>query len=214
MLRDAQAQHRPVVIGIAGPPGAGKTRLAQELAHLLGDASVLSMDHYQRMTDLPPEEIARWAARGADFDALPVPGLAEHLAALRRGQTVVDPTTGAMVPACRFIVFETHFGRAHRTTGPLIDVLVWLDTPVDVALARNLRAFVRPWLQPGAGEAAQAEGLRWIEGYLDNYLSLVAPLLRLQAERVPKDADLCAADGASAHQVLDGVLRLLSSVNR
>lgn len=209
MRSDVQAQHRPVVIGIAGPPGAGKTRLAQELAHLLEDASVLSMDHYQRMTDLPPAEIARWAAQGADFDALPVPGLAEHLTALRRGETVVDPATGAAVPACRFIVFETHFGRAHRATGPLIDLLVWLDTPVDVALARNLRAFARPWLRPGAGTAAQAEGLRWIDGYLDNYLSLVAPLLRLQAERVPQGADLRAADGAEAREVLAGVRRLL-----
>ena len=177
------------VIGIAGPPGSGKTTLAHALVSALGDAVLVEMDHYQRMTDLPPVQIRDWVERGADHDELPLPLLADHLQSLKQGRAVVNPLTAGVIHPARFIVLETHFGRAHRTTGPLIDVLLWLDTPADVALARNLRAFIASWTTPAQPRSDQSEALDWLDGYLDNYLSLVEPLLRMQRDRVRCGAD-------------------------
>lgn len=206
---ESGAQHEaPVrVIGIAGPPGSGKSTLAAALLPLLGDAVWVEMDHYQRMTDLPIEQIAHWFERGADHDELPVPLLAEHLSRLKQGHAVVNPETGGVIAPARTIILETHFGRAHGATGGFIDLLLWLDTPPDVALARNLRAFVGGLLAaPGRPDDA-TEGLQWLQGYLDNYLALVARLLALQRERVRPAAELIVTP-ATAPQALAAALLL------
>lgn len=202
-----------VVVAVAGPPGSGKSTLCEALAQRLGDALVLSMDHYQRMTALPIEDVERWLARGADHDELPVPRLAEHLAQLRAGQAVVDPSTGALLQPSRYIVFETHFGRAHATTGAHIDWLVWLDTPLDLALLRNLRGFLRPLLKDLTAEAMREE-LRWIDNYLVNYGGVVRRLLHLQAARVRPAADLVLPGDEPLQGAVDRVLALLGSRHR
>ncbi len=198
------------MIAIAGPPGAGKSALAQALARLLGEACVVDMDDYQRMTALPPAQVADWLARGADHDALPVPLLAEHLAALKAGRPVRNPASGATTMPARTIVLETHFGRAHRATGAFIDCLLWLDTPADVALARNLRAFIAPWLAPQASAADRLDGLLWLDAHLADHLGLVARLVALQRERVRPGADLLVDPAASAEATLQQVLAKLA----
>jgi uridine kinase len=193
----------PRIIGIAGPPGSGKSTLAAALAARLGDAAVIDMDHYQRMTDWPIERVADWLARGADHDELPVPLLAEHLALLRRGQAVTNPATGATIEPRAHLLLETHFGRAHGATAVHIDKLVWLDTPADLALARNLRGFLAPLRRSSANPAEWAEELGWIDGYLANYIEVVSRLVRLQAERVRPGADLCVDGGRPVMQIAD-----------
>lgn len=199
------------VIGVSGPPGSGKSTWAGALAQALGDAEVVDMDHYQRMTELPIAAVAQWFARGADHDELPVPLLAEHLALLKQGRAVVDPATGRTLAPRRYILLETHFGRAHRATGGLIDLLLWLDTPADVALARNLRVFLSPLLGAQASASQRLDGLRWIDGYLDHYLVLVSDLVRLQRARVRPAADLHIADQTSLDALLDDIRRSLSA---
>ena len=194
----------PRLIAIAGPPGSGKSTLARALVERLGDAALVEMDDYQRMTELPIDAMADWLARGADHDELPVPLLGEHLAQLLGGRAVTVPSTGRRIEPRRHIVLETHFGRAHRATGGFIDWLVWLDTPADLALARNLRGFLGPLRQPQPAHALSAR-IDWIDGYLGHYIDVVARLLRLQRERVRPAADLCidadALPGALALQV-------------
>ena len=202
------------VIAVAGPPGAGKTTLAGLLARELGGAMV-SMDDYQSMTAMPIPELVRWAERGADYDALPVPRLARDLAALRGGTRVVVPSTGALIDPGRCIVLETHFGRAHRQTAPLIDLLLWLDTPPDVALARSLRAALAPPAGDAAGAASRPEArLRWVAGYLEAYLTVVARLVHLQVERIRPGADLCVAADASPGEIVATVRDWLAARSR
>lgn len=178
---------RRYVVAVSGPTGSGKSSLVQGLAHELGDACVLYMDDYERMTREPPEQVRRWAERGANFDELDIPLLAEHLARLKAGEAV-----RGIVPS-RYIVFETQFGRGHRPTGALIDLLVWIDVPLEIALARKVKSFAAQ----AQRDAQPRERLAWLEGYLANYLALVRELLLLQAERVRPHADL-VLDGRGA----------------
>jgi energy-coupling factor transporter ATP-binding protein EcfA2 len=183
------------VVGIAGPAGAGKSTLARALADALGDALVLHIDDYQRVTEQPLRQIAQWVERGADFDEFPIPLLPEHLARLKRGERVLDPVSLREIVPRRWLLFETHFGRAHRATGEHIDLLAWIETPLDIALARNVRDLLRPLVDdprvvPDRGRFA------WIDNYLASYLASVRPLLQLQVQRVAGDADI-VVDGSA-----------------
>ena len=189
------------VVAVAGPTGGGKSALVQGLVAQLGDACAVHMDHYERMTREPIDSVARWAERGADFDELQVPLLGEHLRALKGGEAVVAGNT--RIAPRRYIVFETQFGRAHRDTGPLIDLLIWIDIPLEIALARKLKSFCAEGLRERREQAAR-ERLEWLDGYLASYLELVRRLLLVQASRVRPQADLIV-DGSGE---LDAMVRL------
>jgi len=174
------------VVAVCGPTGGGKSALVKGLVGALGDASAIHMDSYERMTRAPVRDVLRWAERGADVEQLEVPLLAEHLGQLRRGQSVLEPGRRAPIEPRKYIVFETHFGRVHKATGEQIDLLIWIDTPLEVALARKLKAFTGEALHGEAGR----EQLAWLDAYLANYLALVRGLMQLQAARVRPQADL------------------------
>lgn len=115
------------VIGIAGSPGARKSRLAAALASRLPGVAVVAWDSQETFTRQPPEAVAAWLQAGAPISAVEAPGPAARLArAAARGP----------------VVFEAPFGRRHPQTGRLIDRLVRLDAPADVALARKLAKLV------------------------------------------------------------------------
>lgn len=162
------------VVGVAGAPGSGKSTLVAALAQALPGARALHMDDYENMTRLPLEAVARWYRAGADIDAFEFPQLQ---AALAR-------------PAQDLVLFETQFGRAHGATGRHVGFLIWIDTPLDIALARALGAA----LERGAGA-------QWLRGYLDGYLGTVRELLEMQQARVAPGADL-VLDGRLAAPAL------------
>ncbi len=173
------------VIAIAGAVGAGKSTLVRALAGRLADSTVIQFDHYERMTEQPIAEVRRWIREGADIDKLPVPGLGEALQALKLGRAVADPMTRAEIRPAKYILFETQFGRRHAATGRHVDFLAWIDTPLDIALARKVRQFAREFdPRDPAGFAP------WLSGYLDNYVEVVGGLLRMQRDIVAAGADL------------------------
>lgn len=163
--------------------GGGKTTLVRALAQRLPGTATVHFDHYETLTEHPIDDLRRWMEAGADLGEFVIPHLAEHLARLRSGLPVVDPSTGQTIAAGPQILFETPFARQHEATGKSIDLSIWIDTPLDIALARNLRDFTaRPELYD--------DFRPWLSGYLDNYLSTVRDLLTMQREVVGAAADL------------------------
>jgi uridine kinase len=177
------------VIAVAAPVGGGKTSLASAIASALGDASIISYDHYERSTIKSPDEMRRWMLNGASFDELSAPGLADDLIRMKRGEAVIDPGTRASIPPGKWIIFEMPLGREYSATASLIDLLIWIDTPLDLALARKIKEFIA--LFPSAsGERDIRAFLSWLGSYIDNYLDIVGKMLKLQKERVPVRADV------------------------
>ena len=183
------------VVAVCGAIGSGKTSIVRGLVAQLGDAAAIHMDSYERMTSAPVRDVMQWAEHGADFDTLSVPLLADHLQRLRRGETVVEPAGLTPIVPRKYIVFETQFGRAHKATGAQIDLLIWVDTPLDIALARKLKLFTGEALRDGRAGAGR-ERLAWLDAYLESYLQLVRRLMLVQAARVRPQADLVLDGGA------------------
>ena len=189
---------KPYVAGIASGVGGGKTTLVERLAHHLGDASAIHFDHYERVTERPIEAIRQWLRDGADPDAFEIARLGEDLRLLKEDCAVDDPATGARILARKYLLFEAPFGRRHSATGRYIDFLVWIDTPFDLALARKIRQLTAD------AEARHAAGFhQWLRTYLDNYVDVVAGLLRRQHDTVRADADL-VVDGTLDPEALAG----------
>jgi uridine kinase len=182
------------VVAVAGPVGAGKTTLVRGLARRLPGATTLHFDHFQQVTEHAIETIASWMRAGADPNAFRIPGLAESLAALARGRPAQDPATGATIPPGRIVLFDTPFGTLHADTAQHVDLLIWIETPLDVALARKLREFTGHFLETRRPEKFR-EFVPWLHGYLGSYLDVVADLMRLQKDKV----------GGSADVVIDGL---------
>ena len=168
------------VVGIAGVPGAGKSTLAAALCAALPDAQALHMDAYDNMTRLPIGAVRRWFEDGADIDAFDLPALQAELRRRKAG------------PASATVLFETQFGRAHRATGQHIDLLLWIETPLDLALARALRAAL-----------ARGAPADWVKDYLQNYLGTVRELLEMQRSRVAAAADAVLDGRADAAAVAE-----------
>ena len=195
-----------VVIGVAGPVGAGKTTLCRALGQALG-APVFHFDQFETFTQQPLEAVRAWAARGGDFDEFEVAVLPELLADFKAGRPLPSRFTQAATARADALVLETQFGRRPRATGRHIDVLVWLDTPPDVALARKLKEFAGIAHTRGAPAFVD-----WLSTYLNHYLDTIASLLRAQREQVMPQADLVVDGAQPLEVVLAAVLERLRSL--
>lgn len=175
------------VVAVAAPIGGGKSSLVQGLATALNNAATLHFDDYELATRQSPAELARWLAQGADFNGLHAPGFAAAVSALRRGEVVIDPASGQPIRPGAFVVLEMPLGRAFAETSAMIDFLVWVETPLDLALARNLRSLTADAI---ADQGDPRQFLRWLDSYLGQYMDQVRLILQLQKTRVAPAADL------------------------
>ena len=133
-----ESEHRPtLVVGISAVAGGGKTALAARLAEKLPNAVALFFDDYEE-SSVMPESFRSWFEEGADYDAFVTPLFTEHIQLLKDGMAVTSPVTGARIGPAKYIVVDAPLGRVHTDSGRYFDFMVFIDTPLDVAMARRL----------------------------------------------------------------------------
>jgi hypothetical protein len=174
---------RAFVIGLSGVPDAGKTTLRRLLLRDCAHASAISFDRYETFTRMKTAEAQRWFAQGADPNDFALDELIGELT--RRTQIRQGDQRRPLV------LFETPFARLHSASGAFIDFLVWLDTPLDIALSRAILAFLD---QVKQAPQAAADFIQWQRRYLMNYQNLHTMYATQRATILPT-ADL-VLDGA------------------
>ncbi len=179
----------PFIIAVAAPIGGGKTAVAEAIAARLPDAITISFDRYETATGQPVQNLRQWLARGADFDEFVVPPLREDLERLRRGEAIRDPVTKAEISVGKYVVFENPLGREAKSLAAFVDLLIWVEVPQEIALARKLKELVGGFLRQRRPDQ-HTQCLAWLEQYLENYLAIVREVLKIQQERVAARADL------------------------
>lgn len=124
------------VIGISGKTGAGKTTIAKILAKKLHAVS-LFWDDFDGVSK-SPENYVEWYDRGQDYGEWQYNSLASTLHTLKQNKSVTHPVFNHIVQPTSYIVFDAPLGRLHTQTGKYIDFCIYLDTPLDVLLARRI----------------------------------------------------------------------------
>lgn len=141
---------RPVVLGVAGGSGSGKSTVVREVRRILGKnvTSVLHHDAYYRdLSNLPFE-----ARVGVNFDhpsALETELMVEHVRALLAGEAVDVPTydftthTRAAATECRHptpvLILDGILVLADPRLRETMDLKVFVDTEADIRLLRRIR---------------------------------------------------------------------------
>ena len=192
------------VIGIGGVTGSGKTTLTKRLKERLGSAvTVLSYDNYYKShPDMPYDERVR-----LNYDhpsAFDTELLVEHLAALRRGETIAAPVYDfkqhdrsdetMLIAPTGVILVEGILILADERLRSQMDVKIYVDTDADV---RILRRVVRDVKQRG----------RSLESVVTQYLTTVKPMHEQYVEPSRRYADIIVPEGGRNAVALDMLVR-------
>lgn len=197
----------PLIIGIAGGTGSGKTTVAQRIQAALGDdVSLIDHDSYYRdQSELPEEERRR--VNYDHPDTLDNELLLAHLVALKRGDPIEKPlydfkthtrtaTTLRVVPA-PVIIVEGILTLAQPKLREVMDIKVFVDTAADIRLMRRIR---RDLEQRG----------RSFESIRAQYYETVRPMHNAFVEPSKEFADVILPEGGKneiAISVLVGMIR-------
>jgi len=200
----------PLVIGVAGGSGSGKTTVVRNIIEALGDGhvSVLEHDHYYR--DHPQLRMEDRAALNYDHpDSLETDLLVKHVQDLREGRAVEMPTydfarharrsvTESILPRTAIIV-EGILIFTDAALRQLMDVKVFVDTDSDMRFIRRLQRDI-------------TERGRTVESVIDQYLSTVKPMHLEFAEPSKRYADVIIPSGGHNIVAIDMLLTLIRSL--
>ena len=112
----------PLVIAIAGVSGGGKSTIAKHLNERLHNSKTLFFDDYDFDG---PNDIIDWVDKGANYDEWNLAPLIRDL-------------KGLLSEPLDYILLDFPFAYKHSKTSKLIDLTVFIDTPLDIAMARRV----------------------------------------------------------------------------
>ncbi len=124
------------IIGISGVGGAGKSVLTKALGQRL-NATILFWDDFDEISQ-DPKDYVEWYNTSRDYSEWKYDALAEVLKQLKSGKKIICPATKKELIPTDYIIFDAPLGRKHAATGQHIDYLIFLNTPLDIALARRV----------------------------------------------------------------------------
>ncbi|MGD2207477.1 MAG: uridine kinase [Anaerolineae bacterium] len=183
----------PVVIGVAGGTGSGKTTVAHEILNRVGTEQISLIQHDAYYKDLSNLPLAQRSMMNFDHpDALDNDLLIAHLKRLKDGHSIKMPVydftthtrTGETqrVGPNRIILVEGILIFADERLRQLMDVKIYVDTDVDIRFIRRLQRDI-------------AERGRTVESVIHQYLATVRPMHQEFVEPSKRCADVIIPEG-------------------
>ena len=165
---------------------------------------------------LPPTETPRdyqaWFKRGADLNEIESPQLAEHLQALRLGKTVTSPVDGVTVTPAKHIIFEAPLGRVQHKTGQYIDFLVFIDTPLEVSLARMVMRDIANIAMDQMSREEAVGQLKSVKMLVESYFTVRRPYFQALIQQVKPTSDLILDGEQSTDDLAKAIIDRLAGV--
>lgn len=200
----------PLVIGIAGGSGSGKTTVAQEILQRVGPDRIAFLQHdsyYKDLSGLPPAQRAE-----VNFDhpnSLETELLIQHIASLRDGKPVQVPiydfsthsrTSQTYTVQPRVVILvEGILIFTEPALRELFDVKIFVDTDSDIRFIRRLERDLK-------------ERGRTTESVIKQYLSTVRPMHLEFVEPSKRYADVIIPEGGHNTAALDMVVARIEAL--
>jgi len=200
----------PLVIGIAGGSGSGKTTVATNILQRVGPENIAFLQHdsyYKDLSGLPPVQRAE-----INFDhpnSLETDLLIQHVAALRDGMAVEVPIydfstdrrtadTVTLKPR-NVIIVEGILIFTEAALRKMLDVKIYVDTDADLRFIRRLERDIN-------------ERGRTTESVIKQYLSTVRPMHLEFVEPSKRYADIIIPEGGFNYPALDMVVARIEAL--
>jgi uridine kinase len=184
----------PLVVGIAGGSGSGKSALARAIARAVAPHSVavVEMDaYYRNHAHLTADD--RQRVNWDHPDTLDLELFIEHLEALRERRNVQRPVYDfathtrlddvVEVLASDVVVIDGILLFADERTRSLCDIKVFVDVDADIRLVRRIRRDMKKRGRP-------------LDDTLDQYISTVQPMHQQFVEPSKRYADIIVPGGS------------------
>lgn len=200
----------PLVIGIAGGSGSGKTTVANSILQGVGADRIAFLPHdayYRDLNDLP---IAQRAQVNFDHpNSLETELLVQHVQDLKAGRVVELPvydfTTHSRtqktirVEPRRIVMVEGILIFAEPELRKLFDVKIFVDTDADLRLIRRLKRDI-------------TERGRTTESVINQYLNTVRPMHLEFVEQSKRYADVIIPEGGLNTVAMDMVIARINAL--
>lgn len=201
---------RPVVVGVAGGSGSGKTTVVQEIVERLKPRAVSLVHHdsyYRDFSHLSPVE--RNAINFDHPDALETELLVAHLERLREGEPVQAPsydfTTHTRKAETRpvrptnVIIVDGILVLADAGLRSMLDIKIYVDTDPDIRLIRRLERDMR-------------ERGRSLDSVIRQYCATVRPMHLDFVEPSKRFADVIIPEGGGNLVAVDMMVARLRAL--
>jgi len=191
----------PLVIGIAGGSGSGKTTVAQAILQRVVPDRIAFLQHdsyYKDRNQLPPAQSVE-----VNFDhpnSLETELLMQHIAALRAGKAVEVPiydfstdsrtSQTFTIQPCRVILVEGILIFTESELRKMFDVKIFVDTDADLRFIRRLERDIK-------------ERHRTVESVIKQYQRTVRPMHLEFVEPSKRYADVIIPEGGFNTAALD-----------
>ena len=195
---------KPLIIGIAGGTGSGKTTVARNVARALHTESVAFIDmdaYYRNFAHLPFEERRKvnWDHPEAfDWDLLH-----QQLTRLLAGEAIEKPvydfvshvrsSETVVVPPARVVVIDGILLFVDERVRGLCDVKVFVEADADVRLVRRIRRDMKKRGRP-------------LDEIIEQYLNTVQPMHLQFVEPTKRYADVIVPRGGHNPVAIDMIV--------
>lgn len=204
------SRRAPLVIGVAGGSGSGKTTVVRRIIESIGDDQVTVLEHdryYRDRNDLRLEE--RAALNYDHPDSLETDLLVRHVHELRSGRPVEVPEYDfarharqpepSTVHPRKAIIVEGILIFTDAALRALMDIKVFVDADADTRFIRRLQRDI-------------AERGRTVPSVIDQYLGTVKPMHLEFVEPSKRYADIIVPVGGHNTVAIDLLLTLIQSL--
>ncbi|EKN63807.1 uridine/cytidine kinase [Neobacillus bataviensis LMG 21833] len=201
---------KPVVIGVTGGSGSGKTSVTKAIYESLKDHSILVIEqdyYYRDQHNVPFEERLK-----TNYDhplAFDNDLLIEHIEKLLRYEAIEKPVydysihtrSDKVIPVepKDVIILEGILVLEDERLRDLMDIKLYVDTDADLRIIRRLTRDIR-------------ERGRTFDSVIDQYLNVVRPMHNQFIEPTKRYADVIIPEGGQNHVAVDLMVTKIQTI--